>query len=320
MKLAESLTSPPEVAAVEKQARRLAWIALAYVVSTIVVLGLTMGTSQAMKTVWFDDVLGLIPPLSFLIGTHVAQRPATQEHPYGMHRAPMIGHLASALALIGFGVMLVIESVSTLVEGTRATIGGVTLFGHTIWAGWLMLAAITYSTIPMAILGRLKAKLAKPLHDKALYADADMSKADWMSGVAAACGVVGIGCGIWWADAVAALFVSLDIAHDGTMHIKSAVSGLLGSRPRTIERQRIDPIIERVLTAIRNLDWVSDAVIRLREEGHVVFGEAYVVPLDASDLLNKRDEVVAVARRADSRMHDLVVSFERRLAPEWHDR
>ena len=60
-------------------------------------------------------------------------------------------------------------------------------------------------------LGRAKMKLAQKLHDKVLYADADMNKADWMTAVAAMVGVAGIGIGLWWADSVAALVISASI-------------------------------------------------------------------------------------------------------------
>ena len=35
------------------------------------------------------------------------------------------------------------------------------------------------------------------------------------------------------------------------------------------------------------LDWVKDAEVRLREEGHVYFGEAFVVPVDDQDLVER---------------------------------
>ena len=41
-----------------------------------------------------------------------------------------------------------------------------------------------------------------------LYADAKMNKADWLTATAAMVGVVGIGVGLWWVDAVAAIAIS----------------------------------------------------------------------------------------------------------------
>ena len=39
-----------------------------------------------------------------------------------------------------------------------------------------MIPALVYSAIPAVIIGRLKLPLARELHDKVLYADAQMNK------------------------------------------------------------------------------------------------------------------------------------------------
>ena len=63
------------------------------------------------------------------------------------------------------------------------------------------------------ILGRLKKPLAEGLYDKVLHADAEMNRADGLTGLAAIAGVIGIGMGLWWADSVAALVIALDVDH-----------------------------------------------------------------------------------------------------------
>ena len=312
MMLTEPVRYPREFLEAERRAKRIAGWSIVYVLSTVVLMGLTMGGSQAMKTVWFDDILGLIPPISFLVGAVVARRPATDEHPYGFLRAPMVGHQASALALVAFGVMLAVEAVVALVEHTPPSIGGKEMFGTVIWSGWLMLAALAYSIVPMAIFGRVKEKAALPIHDRALLADATMARADWMSGGAAVAGVLGVGLGFWWADAVAALIVSLDILHDGAQQIRGAVSRLIGSRPRTLQKERDDVLIEDVRRHLLELDWVAQAHVRLREEGHVVFGEATVVPRGDVDLPSKLAEARHAIRQRTWRMHDLTITLAAR--------
>ena len=44
-------------------------------------------------------------------------------------------------------------------------------------------------------MGRIKLRYAEQLSDKVLRADADMNKADWLTGLATAVGVLGIGLG-----------------------------------------------------------------------------------------------------------------------------
>jgi hypothetical protein len=47
-----------------------------------------------------------------------------------------------------------------------------------VWLGWLMIAALAWSAIPSVVLGRAKLPLAAELHDKVLYADAKMNRAN----------------------------------------------------------------------------------------------------------------------------------------------
>ncbi len=109
------------------------------------------------------------------------------------------------------GLVILGDSALRLVKAEHPSIGVIELFGHQIWLGWLMIGALLYTGIPVVFLRRKKLKLAAELHDKVLYADAEMNRADWMTAGAAILGIVGIGAGLWWADAVAAIFISLDI-------------------------------------------------------------------------------------------------------------
>lgn len=90
---------PDAVEQAMKRARRLAWITVVYLVSSVVVLMLVMGRSQAMKTEWIDDMLSVVPPISFLISSHVARRDANAKFPYGYLRATSVAFLAGSVAL-----------------------------------------------------------------------------------------------------------------------------------------------------------------------------------------------------------------------------
>jgi hypothetical protein len=180
------------------------------------VIYLTLGNSQAMKTAWIEDLLSFVPPIAFLAASWIERRPPNRRFPFGYIRATSIAYLVSAVALAGIGVFLVIDASSTLIRGEHPTIGSVALFGASVWLGWLMMAALAYSVVLPVIFGRMKMRLAKDLHDKVLWADALMNKADWLTGLAAAVGVVGIGFGWWWADAAAALFIAADVSTTAT--------------------------------------------------------------------------------------------------------
>src|SRR5690554_4425162 len=189
-----------------RRAIRLEWITMGFLTVTVVLVFLVLGNSQAMKAAWIEDMLSFIPPIAFLIAVRVGGRRPNLRHPYGYHRSVGVGHLVAAVALSTMGVVLLIDSATGLLMGEHPTIGTVVLFGEVIWLGWLMMGVMALTALPPVFIGRAKLKLAKDLHNKVLYADADMNKADWMTALGSIVGVTGVGIGLWWLDAVAALF------------------------------------------------------------------------------------------------------------------
>jgi divalent metal cation (Fe/Co/Zn/Cd) transporter len=170
-----------------------------------------------------------------------------------------------------------------------------------------MIPALIYSAVPALFLGRAKLPLARKIHDKVLFADANMNKDDWMTASAALIGVLGIGMGYWWTDAVAAALISLDIVYDGISHLRQVICDLMNEEPRTVEHAEIDPLPRHVEEYLKSLPWVEDVQVRMREEGHVFFGEAFVVLGQASaapDLLYKATQDCAAL---DWRLHDFVI-------------
>lgn len=289
------------------KAKRLEWWTIGFMLSIVVVMYLTMGTSQAMKAAWIEDVLSLIPPIAFLIAQHFRDRPPTERFPYGHRRAVSVAFLASATALTILGLYILYDSVMKLVLMERPTIGTMSLFGWNVWAGWVMIGALVYSAIPPVILGRMKLPLSEDLHEKALHTDAAMNKADWMTALAGIVGLLGVGIGWWWADAVAAGVISLDILKDGIGNLKGSVTDLMDQRPTTVDRKERDGLPERVRTALEGLDWVAAADVRLREEGHVVAGEAFVVPRIDAGLTARCTDAAEFVRGLDWRLYDIVV-------------
>ena len=206
------------------------------------------------------------------------------------------------------GTFLIIDSGAGLFTAEHPSIGSVELFGSVFWLGWLMIGAMVITGVPPVFLGRVKMKLAEDLHDKVLYADADMNKADWMTALGSIIGVTGIGLGLWWLDAVAALFISFTILSDGVKNMRSAIRDLMDARATTFDNARPDPVIGQVEEYLADLDWVAEAGARVRDQGHVLHVECFVVPVDG------RDPAVEVLTRAriacvelDWRLQDLVI-------------
>lgn len=114
-------------------------------------------------------------------------------------------------------------------------------------------------------------------------------------------GIIGIGIGWWWAYAVAALFISVEIVRDGVKNMRRVIADLMDSRPTTV-KGKPDQAPQRLREQVLALPWVQEADVRLREEGHVFTGEIYVVPAAAStDLPRKIEELAELAHEVDWR-------------------
>ena len=184
---------PERQAATLRKAVRYEWITIAFLAGAITLVGLVAGNSQAMKVAWAEDMLSLAPPIAFLIAVRIIRKPPTAKRPYGYHRSVGVGHLVAAIALTTMGTLLIIDSAVGLVTAEHPSIGSVQLFGQVFWLGWLMMGAMVVTGVPPVLLGRVKMKLAEALHDKVLYADAKMNKADWMTALSSFVGVAGSG-------------------------------------------------------------------------------------------------------------------------------
>lgn len=261
-----------------QKAIRWEWFTIGYTSITIVLIAFVVGGSQAMKTAWIEDMLSLIPQVAFLVSLLFIRHPPSRSFPYGLHRVMGVGHLVAGVALLAIGGNLAVESIGGLIRQEHPAIGTVQLFGQTIWLGWLMVAVMILVVPGPFFYGHAKAKLAPKLHNKVLYADADMAKADWTTTVASVVGVLGIGMGLWWLDGAAALFISLGIVRDGYRNTRSAVLDLMDQRARTHDDEEPHPLMRRIVRDLEAQPWVREASVRMRDMGQVFHVEAFVVP------------------------------------------
>lgn len=123
---------PEDKQRVLRRARRLEIVSIVYMFTVIGVIFAVMGSSQAMRAAWVEDLLSLVPPISFLVAARVAASNPDRKHPYGRHRAVAVGHLVAAVALSTMGLLLTYESVSGLLKQEHPPIGTMQVFGHTV--------------------------------------------------------------------------------------------------------------------------------------------------------------------------------------------
>lgn len=290
-----------------RRAKRLEWITLAWIGGTVVLVGLVAGQSQAMRAAWAEDALSLLPPLAFLVAARRIRREPSREHPYGHHRSIGVAHLVAAIALLTMSIYLIISSARSLITVERPPLGIVVLLGQPVWTGYLMIAVMAVTSAGPVVLGRMKLSLAEQLHDKVLRADADMGKADWTTAIATIAGVIGIGVGWWWADSAAALLVSVSILSDGLSALCSALAGLTDAQARTVDDAHPHPLARRIEQRARERPWVADAVARVRDEGHVLHAELFVVPTAEVADLDALGQLRSDAEQLDWKLHDVVI-------------
>lgn len=308
MKTRPEFHLPEDIEPVLKRAKRLEWTTIGFMAAIVVGLYLTMGNSQAMKAAWVEDMLSFVAPIAFLVSAKYRHRAPSEAFPHGYHRSVSIAFLAGAVALTLFGGYILIDSVLGLVRAEHPAIGTSVVLGRQVWSGWIMVGVLFLSGIPPFVLGRLKMDPARTLHDKTLKADADMNRADWLTALSGIAGIVGIAIGWWWADAVAGAVISVSIVRDGVVNLEQVVADLMDARPVTVDGE-VSDAPQRVREALLGLPWVAEADVRLREEGHVFAGEAFLTAWSTEALRAKCDEARRAAASVDWRVNDLVVEI-----------
>jgi cation diffusion facilitator family transporter len=287
---------------------RLEQFSVLYWITALTFVYLTLGGSQSMKAAAAEDFLALFPPVAWLIAHRYRDRSPDRRFPWGYHRTITVGYTVASLALFTFGAFILLDSADKLIKREHPDIGLVELGDGQIWLGWLMVAALLYSGIPPIFIGLMKRRLAAELHDKLLFADAKMNQADWLTASAAIAGVIGIGFGLWWADSVAAIVISIDILHDGQKYLRASIADLMDDMPQAYDEEQPHPVIDQVKDVVRAAPWVSEGVVRLREHGHLIAGDVWVVPTEEANLVDRIEEMTKKIGDLDWRLGDVIVS------------
>ena len=312
MSVGEAFRFPEEMQESRAKIRRLSWASIISLCTASVFILLTVGQSQAMKTAWVSDILTAVPPAALLVAMRFELRPPTERFPSGYARAVSVAFLVTASVLSLVGLYLFYDSAMKLVHRQHPPIGTIELFGHQFWLGWAMIAALFTSMMVGLTLGKLKQPIAKRLQSKPLQAESEMNQAEWMSEGAAIIGILLVAFGLWWGDAAAAAFISLEIVRDGWHNVRQVIGDLMDEAPTKLGKRDLDDVPQRIRDAARALPWVSDAGVRLREHGHAMTGEVFVVPRDGAALDGKRlvEESARAANeleKLDWRLHGLLV-------------
>ena len=308
MRVARAFQFPEEKWKLREKAKRVEILSLFLLMTTAVLVYITHGSSQAMKTVFTGDLLAMIPPISALFAYRYELRPANKRFPWGYYRSVAVAFLSTATAHVMLGSWLFLDAVMKLLKKERPPVGMFEIAGHQFWAGYAMLFALIYSIIVCTTMAKLKMPIAEKLHDKVLQADADLNKGDRLSESAAILGILGIGFGLWFADSAAAAFVSLEIIRDGVSNLREVIRDLMDETPTEMEDGKsLEKLPIELKEAAEKMSWIREASVRLREQGHVLTGDVFVVPRDAAVTVSQVEESSAALEKLDWRLHGLQI-------------
>src|SRR3954470_17082864 len=98
-------------------------------------------------------------------------------------------------------------------------------------------------------------------------------------------GLLGVAFGLWWADALAALFISFAIVRDGVRELRTALGDVMDRRPEDVVENVPDPLPREPCDDLRSEDGIEDVRVRVREVGRKFSAEAFVIPADGADVV-----------------------------------
>jgi cation diffusion facilitator family transporter len=149
-----------------------------------------------------------------------ADQPADEDHHFGHAKAESVAALFESGLLIGTSVFIAYEAIQRLRSGN-----------YGVEVTWWALGILVLSMLVDFNRSRALKRAAQATDSVALAADAKHFEADMWSSLAALIGLVGVGMGWMWADAVAGLIVSAFIAKIGWGLGKETLANLLDKAP-----------------------------------------------------------------------------------------
>jgi cation diffusion facilitator family transporter len=202
---------------------------------------IAIGVSIDAVALWADGVHSLLDASSNvvgLIGIAYARKPADREHPYGHRRF-------ETLAGVIIGLMIVAGLVAIGSSAARAFAGASDPQPTPLAA-----AIVGLTVVVNMIVSRIEARRGRALKSALLKADAGHTASDALASLVVLASFAGAALGFWWADAVAALIVSVFIARTAFQVLRENLGVLL-------DRARLDP--ERVRAVAMSIDGVREA-------------------------------------------------------------
>jgi len=224
-----------------------------------VILGI-LGRSQALIADGLHSLSDLISDGVVLLAAKYSNQEADAEHPYGHARF-------ETLATVVVGALLVMLAIAMFIDATRRLLMPELLLQPT----YLSLVAAVLSIFIKESLYQYTVYIAKQVRSQMLRANAWHHRSDAISSIIVFIGIAGTMIGFPWLDALAAMGVSLMIAHIGWSLGKPCVNELL-------EQGLADHRIREIETIILSVNGVHSLhKLRSRYMGEQALMDVHIV-------------------------------------------
>lgn len=272
--------SMPTSAESAKVGLRAAWISLAGMGVTallqIVIVALSGSIALLADTV--HNIGHLVTTIPLIIAFRVGMRAPSRRYPYGFRRAEDLVGLLIGLVIALSAVIIVWESVRSLLEPRELT--------H---LGWVLAAALVGAAGNEAV-ARYRIRAGRKIGSAALVAEGQHARTDALTSLAVAVGVLGAWAGVPQLDPLIGLVIA------------AVIIAVLVASMRTVVRRLMDGVddgtLDRVETAVAQVPGVLQVRgARARWAGHRMNAEVDITA-DAALTLPE-----AHALQADVREH-----------------
>jgi len=243
---------------------KVTWAGMAvnlFLVGLKVYIGLS-ARSQALLADGIHSLSDLFSDVVVLLGLKWGRQQEDEDHPYGHARIETISGMLVGLILIGVGVGLAWDAVTSITRGVEAPVPGAAA-----------IAAAAISIVLKEIMYWFTINLGHRLKSLVLIANAWHHRTDALSSIAVLIGVVAAYVNPEWrvADAIAALVVTFFVARVGTSLLWNGVRELIDTAPDKSE-------LEQLIRTAREIEGVEDVHdVRARYSGAQIFVEIHIV-------------------------------------------
>jgi cation diffusion facilitator family transporter len=175
--------------------------------------------SVALSTDALHSLSDVITSVVVIFGFSVAAKPADQKHPFGHGRAERVATIIIACLLI--------------VVGFEFFLNGLERFRNPVpvETNWFIILILCLTIVLKEFLTYVSSNLGKRIDSSVLKADAWHHRSDALSTVLVVIGFILYRFGLYYADGIIAMIISVYIAYMGISLIKESGSHLMGEAP-----------------------------------------------------------------------------------------